>query len=305
MADTSEGSLSLVPATTFGVTPATPAFGAMRITSETLTAQFDTFESNELSGDATVVEVRRTGQSGSGDANFELHRGPVMETILAAALRGNWASDVLKGSTQRPHFTLERKVENGATDSYFRFEGARVGGISLNFAPEEAITGVARFMTAGHTASPTPITGATYPAPTGVNGPPMVGVDVTSMQFGATTGVDFLGLTLDIDLQLRMQRKMGSKSARGIGYGRRRTTGTARVYFENLDVYNMVLADGISNVLATASDGTNSLSFLLPRIRFTGGEVPNPGNDQDFTLSLTYQATKDPTLGTDVQVTRA
>jgi len=34
------------------------------------------------------------------------------------------------------------------------------------------------------------------------------------------------------------------------------------------------------------------------------GEVPNPGNDSDFILTLNYQATYDSVTGTDIQIAR-
>lgn len=304
MTDTSEGSISFVAGTTFGVTPATPAFKSMRMTSETLSGTFDTLVSNEIRADAEVREVRRSGLSGSGDIAWELHRNANFEEILAAALRGTWAGDVLKAATQRPHFTFERKIESGVVDQYMRFEGARVAGISMNIVPEEFITGTTRIMAAGHTATPAIVTGATYPAVSGVDGPPMTGVDVSSLAVGGITGVDYLGVTLELDNNLRMQRKIGAQAARGIGYGRRIVTGTLRSYFENLDAYNALLADQTASIVATATDGDAGFTFTIPRVRWTGGEVPNPGNDQDFILTLNWQATFDPTLNTSIQIVR-
>lgn len=305
MTDTSEAGFSFVPATTFGVTPATPAFQPLRFVSETLTPQFETLVSNEVRADAEVGEVRRSGISGSGEAAFELHRNTNLEQMLAAGVRGVWNNNVCKAALEKPHFTFERKIEAGATDYYLRFEGARVGGFSLNIAPEEMITGSLRLMSAGHSAAAAPITGATYPAPAGLNGSPMTGVDVASLAVGGVAGVDYLGFTVDVELALRQQRKIGLKGLRGLGYGRRVVTGTLRSYFENLDAYNLLMNDTTASIVGTMSDGTNTLGVTLPRVRFTGGEVPNPGNDQDFILTLNYQATFDTTLGTSIQLTRS
>lgn len=305
MTDTSQASFAFVPATTFGATPATPAFNNLRITGETLSAQFESIISNEIRADSTVSEVRRSGISASGDINFELHRSAFFEDMLAASIRGTWATNVLKAGVAQPHFTFERKIEAGTTDYYLRFEGGRIGGLSLSIAPEEYITGSFKAMATGHSATAAIIAGATYPAVTGVNGAPMTGVDVSTLTLASAAGTEFLGLTIDVDLALRMQRKIGQQAARGIGYGRRQITGTLRVYFEDLTQYNLLLANTVTSVVATATDGTNSYTITLPRIRLTGGEVPNPGNDQDFILTMNYQATYDTTLQTDMQITRA
>jgi hypothetical protein len=304
MTTTSEASFAFIPAVTFGVTPATPAFKNLRFTSESFAPQFDTKISDEIRADATIREIRRSGLTAAGDLNFELHRSANLEEVMAAALRGTWATNTLKAGTQTPSFTLERKIEMGATDYYHRFEGTRFSGMSLSVAPEEFVTGSMKAMSAGHTVASTIVTGATYPTVVGVDGPPMVGVDVSTLQISALTGIDFLGMTFEVDNNLRMQRKIGQLAARGIGYGRRQITGTLQCYFVDLTAYNLLMNDTVSSIVATVSDGTNSFTFTFPRIRFTGGEVPNGGNDQDFQLTLNWQATYDSTLATDMQVTR-
>jgi len=305
MTDTSQAGFSFVPATTFGVTPATPVFQSLRFLTETLTPQVETLISNEVRADAEVSEVRRSGMTASGEATFELHRNANLEALLAAGVRGTWNNNVCKSGLEKPHFTFERKIEAGATDYYLRFEGGRVNGFTLNIAPEEFVTGSLKLMTAGHTASPTMVTGATYPGPTGINGIPMTGVDVSSLAVGGAPGVDFLGLTIEVDLAMRQQRKIGQQALRGLGYGRRTVTGTLRAYFEDLTAYNMFMADEASSIVTTISDGDNTFGIALPRIKFTGGDVPNPGNDQDFILAMTYQATFDPTLACSIQLTRS
>lgn len=305
MTDTSQAGFAFVPATTFGVTPATPAFQSLRFLTETLSPQIETLISNEVRADAEVGEVRRSGISSSGEATFELHRNASLETLLAAGVRGTWNSNVCKSGLLTPHFTFERKVEAGATDYFLRFEGGRVNGFTLNIAPDEFVTGSLKLMTAGHSVSPAIITGATYPAPTGPNGAPMTGVDVSSLAIGGAAGVDFLGLTIEVDLAMRQQKKIGQQALRGLGYGRRSVTGTLRCYFEDLTAYNLFMTDQTSSVVTTISDGTNTFGVTLPRIRFTGGDVPNPGNDNDFILTLNYQATYDPTLACSIQLTRS
>ena len=305
MTNTSEASLAWVANATFGTTPATPVFNTLRIVSETLTPAFESQVSNEIRADSMVSEVRRTGISASGDISFELHRNANLEEMIAAALRATWTTNVAKAASTTPAYTFERKIEAGVTDYYLRFEGTRIGGISLNITPDEYVTGSLKVMSASHTAAAAIVTGATYPAVAGVDGIPMTGVDVSAITLSGASGIDFLGVTIEVDNQLRMQKKIGQKALRGIGYGRRLVTGTLRVYFEDLTVYNLLMADTLTSIVSTISDGTNSFTVTVPRVRLTGGEVPNPGNDQDFILTLNWQGTRDSTLATDIQIARA
>jgi hypothetical protein len=114
-----------------------------------------------------------------------------------------------------------------------------------------------------------------------------------------------LGLTMEIDNQLRIQRKLGTTDARGVGFGRRQITGSLTAYFEDLTAYNAFLTNATPSIIATCTDGTNTFTITLPKVRITGGEVPSPGNDTDVTLTLNYQAIYDSTLQTDIQIARS
>jgi hypothetical protein len=305
MADTSDVQIAVVAEVTPGVTPATPAFKNIRVTSESLTPAFDTLVSAEIRSDATVSDVRRTGITVSGDIGFELHRDGQaggFDDLLAASIRGAWTTNVAKGGTLKPSFTLERRINGASGYSYLRFQGTRIGGISLSLTPDEMITGTLHATGTAHTAAAALITGATY-ANASTNSP-MAGIDVTSLAVGGVSGVDYTGLTIDVDLNTRVQRKLGQVAARGIGFGRRVTTGTLTCFFEDLTAYNLFMNNTSQSIVATASDGTNQFTFTIPRARFTSGEVPTPGNDADFILTLGWQATYDSTLGTDIQFAR-
>lgn len=311
MADTSDTTIAVVAETTLGVTPASPAFKNIRVTSEGLTPAFETLISAEIRPDATISEIRRSGLSVSGDIGFELHRDAMMDDLFAAALRGTWVANaataptasVVKGGTSKASFTFERQIIGGGGTNYLRFAGTRITGLSLSMVPDEMITGTLRASGVAHTAGNSILTGATYGAAS-VNAP-MAGVDVTSLAVSGVTGVDYTGLTVDVDLATRIQRKLGQVAARGIGYGRRSVTGTLTAYFENLTAYNAFLNNATQSIVATAGDGVNSYTLTLPRVRFTTGEVPVPGNDADFILTLGYQATYDSASGTDIQISRA
>lgn len=304
MADTQDTTIGVIVEATAGTTPATPAFSNLRITGETLVANYESLVSQELRPDATVADVRRTGVSVAGDINFELHKATAMDDLIAAALRGTWTANTLKGGVLKPSYTFERKIVGAAASNYFRFAGSRIGGLSLSMSPDEMVTGS---MSVIGTAHPLPtqaiIAGATYTA-VGTS-PPMAGVDVTSLAVSGVSGVDYMSLTIEIDLALRLQRKLGSTSARGVGYGKRQITGKLEAYFEDLAAYTAFINYTSPSIIATVSDGTNSYTITIPKVRFLTGDVPTPGENQDVIVSLDYQAIYDSTLLTDIQIVRA
>lgn len=306
MADGSDTTLAVIAETVAGFTPATPAFANLRITNETLSAAFETVVSESINTNADVPDVKRVGLSVTGDVAFELHRDTGLDTLIAAALRGSWVTNTLKAAKVKPSFTLERKIVGSAT-SYFRFTGCRIGGFSLSFTPDQIVTGSFSITGTGH-ALPTNaiLTGATYSGPASdATAPVMAGVDVSSFALSGITGVDYSSFTIEVQNALRVNKKLtGGTASRGIGFGRRQVTGTIVCYFEDLAAYTAFINNSTPSVTATVSDGTNSYTITLPRIRITGGEVPVPGNDEDIMLTLNYQALYDTTLGTSLQVVR-
>lgn len=302
MADTSEGTIQFIPEVTFNVTPTTPAFKALRIVGETLTAEYANLVSNQIRGDAMVAEIRRSGVQVAGDINFELAADANFEDMLAGALRGTWATDTLKGGLAKPSYTFERKIVGPSANSYLRFTGSRIAGLSLNLTPDEIITGSFRVEGAGHAAAATIITGATYGAQSVTS--PMTGIDVTSLAVAGVSGVDFISMTLEVNNNLRVQKKLSQSAARGIGYGRRVITGTLTCFFEDLTAYNLVLNNTSGSIVATMTDGTDTYALTLGKVRFLNGDAPNPGNDQDFILTMQYQAIYDSVIASDIQITR-
>lgn len=305
--DSNDSTISFIAESVAGTTPATPAFKKIRITGETLVANFESQVSNELTSNADVSDVRKTALSTSGEINFELHADPNFEDLFAASLRGSWNADVLKALKLKPSFTLERRMNDGTNDNFFRFDGTYFTGMSLTIEPEEIITGSYSVTGMGHTTDDAIITGATYSDAASVDvAPPMTGTDVSAASVSGVTGIDFSSLTIELDNNNRIQRKLASQGgkARGVGYGRRTVTGTLVAYFETLDLYNQFMADTAPSITATISDGTNDYTIVLPRVKWTGGEAPTPGIDQDIMLTMNYQATYDAGLGTSMQVTR-
>ncbi len=302
MADTSDSSMAFIAEATYGVTPATPAFKGLRFLSETLSQSVDTLVSNEIRTDATVADVRRSTVQCSGEIQFELAAEPNFQDLMAAALRGAWTANVAKGGVLKPSYTFERKIIGAATTTYMRFLGCRVESLSLNIVPDQLVTGSLGVTGASHATATAVITGATYTA-AGTQAV-MAGADITAIALSGVAGVDYMSATLNITNNLRVQRKLGTTSARGVGYGRRQITGEIQAYFEDVTAYNTFINDSVPSLTFTVTNGGQNYQFNIPKIRITSGEVPNDGNDNDFMVKLGYQAIFDSGISSDIQITR-
>jgi len=83
-ADANYASLGFIKETTWGETPTTPRFSAIRFTGEKLTAEKDTIQSQEIREDRNVADLVKVGIQASGGFNFELSYGAFTDFLSAA-----------------------------------------------------------------------------------------------------------------------------------------------------------------------------------------------------------------------------
>lgn len=133
MSDSNRLSLLFVEESTFGVTPSTPAMGAMRFTSESLRQETQTTTSNEINATRQRTDVVRTDASAAGDIGWELFapsgatpNNPINQNdamFQAALLSSAWTAAVTVTGT-----TLSASVsDNSFNDSANGFGSITVG----------------------------------------------------------------------------------------------------------------------------------------------------------------------------------
>jgi hypothetical protein len=289
MADTSQTRLAYIAETTWGTTPATPAFTNARFTGEGLSPNIDNITSNEIREDRNVTDLIQVGQSSGGTVDFELSYG-AFDDWLESVLYGTWATNVLINGNTENSFTIEKTFETGATDQYHRFTGAIASSMSLSAQIDQVVTGSFEFLGKGASTDQAIITGATYtPGPSN----PVINA-ATNFANLAITGVtspEVTAINLNVTNNLRTQKVLGSLDARGIGTGRFEVTGDLTAYFENEELFDLYL-NGTSADLSFKLGGASSLNYVfdMGTIKFETGEVLAGGNDQDLLAVMTFRA---------------
>lgn len=303
IAETSATRLSFIKETVYGTMPTTPAFTNARYTSETLKHLRQTITSNEVRSDRNVSDLIQVAGGAEGALNFEMSYG-AFDTLLEAAMCGAWTTNVLKNGSARTSFTFEKLFEQGTTDTYVRYTGMMVDSMSLNIQTQQIITGSFNFMGKGGSVGTAILSGATY-TDSVTNDVMNSGTNFASLAITGGGTPKLTGLSLDIKNNARMQPVVGSIDSAGVGLGRCVVTGTATMYFEDKAAYELFL-NGTSSDITFAIGGASSkkYTFLLPKIKFSDGDIPVQGNDQDVILSLPFQGLYDSTTGATMQITR-
>ncbi len=293
----SRHAIGYVPETTFGQTPATPTFRAFRHVGTTLNLAKNSFGSEELRSDRMIADHRSGTRSVEGNITAELSADS-HDDMLAGALCGQWDGDVLKAAAFRHSYTIERHFSD--VNQYLRYRGMQVDTLQLTMNTGAVVGMVFGYWGQSMEVATAAITDATYDDPTTT--PTMDAISGEVREGGSPIAVA-TEVTLNLSNGLNPRFVIGSAESLEPSIGRSNLTGTLSAYFETASLYNKFLNDTYSSLAVVASDGTNEYEFLIPRLKYTGGDIPVSG-EGPVSISMPFQALLDPVTGTNFQITR-
>lgn len=306
-ADGSQVRLADVSEATIGTIPATPAFQVMRYRSASVRVNKQTDISDEVRADRNVPGITDVGRSVSGSIETRFSYG-TYDTWLERLLCSAFSTGVLKNGVTHKAGTLELTYEQGATDSYIRYTACRWNTLELNLrsrAPVLATWGIMGID------SPTPTTaiiaGATYTAPTTTEDF-NAGLNVANLAIESDTLVStpkIQAMTLRFTNNIYQVDVVGQYAPYGHGLGRFEVSGTMTVLFESLAAYSAILNHEDVAISFDLTDAAgNILTFDIPKVKFTDGGPPAPGNGQPVVLEVPFQAFYDPTSTATITITK-
>lgn len=201
-------------------------------------------------------------------------------------------------------FTFETAYLGQATPSYFVDSGVHVNGMTLNAPTQDKLTG--SFDLLGLTSS-TPatsgISGATY---TAIPSDTIYNTSSNTSRItenGATLGTNYVtSFTLNVTNNLEEIEGIGSLSALDIRKGDCTVTGNFVTYFSDLSIYNRARALTNTQIMVALNMSGKAYVLYFPRVQLSAPR-PNPGGrNQDVTCDATFNASKDSTTGTNMQI---
>lgn len=309
MADGSRHSLRYVAEATPGTTPATPAFKPIRHTGTTLALSKEALQSEEIRDDRQIADFRHGARQTGGDISFELSYGS-FDDLLEAVLCGTWTADTpsvgtdeLKAGTTRRSFTLERYFADiqSADKPYHRFTGIEFNTLALAINANAMVTGTLGVLGKDFSTATAIIAGATYAAPTTTS--PLDSFTGTLNEAGAPIAV-ITEIQLNLENGLDPRFVVGSKTSIRPSIARSNVSGTITAYFENSLLLDKFVNETESSIEFELPDGAgNVLTFLLPRVKYNGGQ-PDVQGEGPITLSMPFQALLDATTQTNIIIRR-
>jgi hypothetical protein len=308
-ADGSQHAAYFIAEATYGTTPATPAFTPLRNGGCTLGLNKDNTESKEIRGDRMTSDSRHGARKVSGGFDIELGYG-TYDVILEALLGGTWTADTpvtgtsqLKVGTTRRSFSVLRKfgdLQSGGKP-YHLFTGIEFNSLQLTLAANAIIPGKLGCIGQNLALSTTAPTGATYNAASATK--PLDTFQGALKEGGSTIAL-VTEIQLNIDNGMESRFVVGSTTSLRPSQGRCSVNGSASVYFEDSTMLEKFINETESSMEITLPDAAgNELKFLLPRIKYNGGQ-PDVSNEGPIILSMPFVALRDSVSGSSLLVER-
>lgn len=283
----------------WGTAIATPALVALPYTGFSINTVKDVYEDESVQADRMIRYAVHGNHHVQGDIDVNLTHANY-DALFESLLWGAFTSNVLKTGTTRKSFL----VEAGYTDigQFISYTGVMVDKLTLTVPTSGFVT--AKFTVIGKDetvddatldANAT-LTDATVRQPYVHNGG-------TFNESGSGTSV-ITALTLNVDNGYTANFSLGSNYARDITPSFAKVSGTASVWFEDETIYNKFLAETNSSLSFTLTDGTNTLQFNIPKVKYTGGNKSVQGQGP-VTIEMPFVGVRDSSAASNIVITRS
>lgn len=211
---------------------------------------------------------------------------------------------LLNGTTKKS-VTIEKAYTTLSPAQYERFPGCRISGHQLTVAADQIITGSWAFMGAqvGSVSTMSVVSNSVALEDTD---PLTASVDLKALLIDdADTSIRVREISLNVSTNARMQREVENQGPAGIGLGFYDVTGSITCYFnaDALALYAKLKSHADASISFAVEDAAgNVMAFYLPRIKITSGGPTSTGVNQDFVATLEFEAIKDTTTSSLIQV---
>ena len=295
----SRSSLSYIAESTFGTTPV-GNFTNLPFSTHSLNLTKDRVAGNDIQADRMPRVDRHGNRQVSGDIVADLRDGDY-DAFLEAAMLNSWSTDVLKVGTAPKYFSIEDYAAD--IDQARLFTGCTVTSLCVSLAPNQMVTGtfgiVGKTMTIGATEK-------TQDAASGAAPYDAYSGDLKIADNGGVLAASAIVTGLDFTLTNSFAPTfvIGDDSAPSLEYGRAEVEGTLTAYFEDTALINRFLNETETALEASVGDGTNSLTFLFPRIKINSADVGVDGPTSRI-VNISFVSLYDTTEATNLKITRA
>lgn len=281
-----------------GEIPTAPEFIPIRFNTSSLTRNVAQVESNEINQTRQRPPAKQGTYSTQGEIVSELSHGSFDDLLAMLMQQNDWTTNSLKvGSVERSIAILKRHTDTGEDVIY---RGSRINTLAVTADIDARV--MFNFGVIGTDAEPYTVpVDATFAAATTTE--PMV-TSVGAINEGAAALASATAHSFTLSNGMAAIFALGDRAAYGVQNGVFTATGTLSAYREAGGLYAKFLNETATSVSHQFSDGTNTLTFDFPNVRYTQADDAVPGPDA-IVNQFTYSAGYDGVAATTVTITRS
>lgn len=287
---------------TFG--SAASSYTNLPFNSHSLNLSKERVAGNEIQPDRMPRVDRHGNKSVAGDVAVDL-RDTAYDDLIESAMLSTFSTNVLKVGTTPKFLTLEDYAAD--IDQARLFTGCSVSTMSVSMAPNQMVSAtfgmVGKDMTISGTEKTVAAGGVGEPFDAYSGALKVADVDGigAASALSIITSVDFT-----VTNSFSPTFVVGSDSAPALEFGRAEVEGTVTAYFEDLALINRFLDETESAIEVSVAEGTtagdNVMTFLFPRVKFNGADIPVDGPTSRI-ITLPFVALYDDTELTNLKIT--
>lgn len=301
MSTIAQGSVSqvgYVVESVWGTTPNTPQLQAVPYTQFNINLTKSIYDDQSVQPDRMSRYSIHGNRQVGGTINTNLSAGNY-DVFLESLMNSSFTTDVLKTGTTRKSLTIEQ----GSTDigQYSVYTGLVVDKMSLNVPIDGVVTAQFTFIGKQMTVSGAPLDATLTPA---AIKQPFVHEGGIFAIGGVSAGCTITGIQLSVDNGYTANFSLGNTLACDLSFGMAKVSGSVNVYFKDATLLNAFVNGTESSLEFTLSDGTDTHTYFLPRIKYNGASKSISGTGS-IILTIPFVALYDETTQTNLRITRA
>jgi hypothetical protein len=284
--------VAFIAEVTHGTTPVTPALVALNYDNFDLNRKVQTFEDTSIRSDGNVVDVYQGNYTVEGSLSQQL-RPTEPDTLWESLLRGVWTTNVLKNGVTRKSMTMERAFQDNTL--FQPFTGVTVTGLKLDIPNGGMVKAVwsLQALTAPVPAGTTIDAAAGYTAASALT--PFIEGSGTVFTEGGSAMAYLTSISLDIQNGSKPINALGATGPSEVLGDQFTVKGSAKAYFPSAALYTKFINNTNSTFQIAMTSGANSLTLLLPKIRYTNVAMPVSGTgpvEQTIEFTAVYDGTE-------------
>lgn len=269
----SRSGLSYVVESSYGTTPGSPSMIAIPLNSHSLELMKDGIESAEIRDDRMVDVFRHGNKKVQGDIEVDF-RADDYDDLLESAFFGQFTTaGVLKAGVTPQYLSMEDRALD--INQYRLFTGCAVNTFNLTVATNSMIK--AKFGMVGKDMA---VSGSSVDAVvTAGSGNKAFDSFTGTITEGGSGIATVTSVELNIDNGLNHTFVVGASTSPQLEYGRAKVSGTIQAYFADATLITKFVNETESALVFSLTDGAtgNTYTFTVPRIKYSGANVPLAG----------------------------